>query len=170
MASESDHRLGRVVMVAAEDPPHWWQKVEEVREVVDNELGFSESSIRTKENTKVFLYVLDRQVVGCLIAEKIDKAYRIVPQKPQKEGTGRLVCCSLAPTKVWVGISRVWVLQAQRGRGIATTLVDAMRYTMIKGHILTVDQFAFSDPTEAGLSFAEMYTGRPDFLVYRREL
>lgn len=156
-------------MVSAQDSQSWWQKVEEVRKVVDNELGFSENSIKTRENTKVFLYVLERQVVGCLIAEKINKAYRVVPQQPRLEGSGRLVCCSQAPTKVWVGVSRVWVLQAHRGKGIATTLVDAMRNNMIENHILSIDQFAFSDPTEVGLSFAEKYTGKPDFLVYRRE-
>ena len=156
-------------MVSGQDSPHWWQKVEEVREVVDNELGFTENSIRTREHTKVFLYVMERRVVGCLIAEKINKAYRVVPQEPKSEGSGRLVCCSQVPTKVWVGVSRVWVLQAQRGKGIATTLVDAMRHNMFESHFLTKDQIAFSDPTEVGMSFAEKYIGRPDFLVYRRE-
>ncbi|XP_050735189.1 N-acetyltransferase ESCO2-like isoform X2 [Eriocheir sinensis] len=169
LARDLDHLGGRVLVVSSQDSQSWWQKVEEVREVVDNELGFSENSIKTRENTKVFLYVLERQVVGCLIAEKINKAYRVVPQQPRQEDSGRLVCCSQAPTKVWVGISRVWVLQAHRGKGIATTLVDAMRNNMIKNHILSIDQFAFSDPTEVGLSFAEKYAGKPDFLVYRRE-
>lgn len=169
LVREPDHLGGRVIVVSGQDSQHWWQKVEEVREVVDNELGFSENSIRTREHTKVFLYVLDRRVVGCLIAEKIDKAYRVVPQELKSEGSGRLVCCSQDPTKVWVGISRVWVLQAKRGKGIATTLVDAMRQNMVESHILSKDHIAFSDPTEAGMSFAEQYVGRPDFLVYRRE-
>ncbi|KAG0725091.1 N-acetyltransferase ESCO2 [Chionoecetes opilio] len=169
LAREPDHLGGRVVVVAGPDPQLWWQKVEEVRQVVDNELGFSENSIRTREHTKVFLYVLERRVVGCLIAEKIDKAYRVIPLEARMEDSGRLLCCSQVASRVWVGISRVWVLRARRGKGIAATLVDAMRQGMIDNHILTKDQFAFSDPTEAGLHFAEKYMGRPDFLVYRRE-
>ena len=158
-----------MIVVQGQDPQLWWQKVEDVREVVDNELGFSENRIGTREHSKVFLYVLERQVVGCLIAEKIDKAYRIIPQESQSKDSGRLVCCSQIATKVWVGISRLWVLRAKRGKGIATTLVDTMRQNMIDSHILAKHQFAFSDPTEAGLSFAEKYMERPDFLVYRRE-
>ncbi|XP_063878935.1 N-acetyltransferase ESCO2-like isoform X1 [Scylla paramamosain] len=169
LVREPDHLGGRVIAVSVQDSERWWQKVEEVREVVDNELGFSENSIRTREHTKVFLYVLDQRVVGCLIAEKTDKAYRVVPQKQQTEGSGRLVCCSRDATKVWVGISRVWVLSAMRGKGIASTLVDAMRCNMFNCHMLSKDQFAFSDPTEAGLKFAEKYMGRPDFLVYHHD-
>lgn len=169
LVREHDHLGGRVIAVSGQDSQQWWQKVEEVREVVDNELGISENSIRTKEHTKVFLYVLDHRVVGCLIAEKVDKAYRIVPQEQQMEGLGRLMCCSRVATKVWVGISRVWVLSAMRGKGIASALVDTMRGNMFSCHTLSKDQFAFSDPTEAGLKFAEKYMGRPDFLVYHHD-
>ena len=153
-------------MVSGEDSERWWEKVEEVREVVDNELGFSERSIRTREHTKVFMYVLNQRVVGCLIAEKTNKAYRIIPQKQQTEGSSCLVCCSRDATKVWVGISRLWVLGAMRGKGIASALVDTMRCHMFNCHMLSKDQFAFSHPTEAGLNFAAKYMGRPDFLVY----
>ncbi|XP_045119622.1 N-acetyltransferase ESCO2-like [Portunus trituberculatus] len=165
MVREPDHLGGRVIEVSGQDSERWWEKVEEVREVVDK-LGFCERSIKTREHTKVFLYVLDQRVVGCLIAEKTAKGYRIVPQKQQMEGSSRLVCCSRDATKVWVGISRLWVLSAMRGKGIASTLVDTMRCNMFNCHILSKDQFAFSHPTEAGLNFAEKYMGRPDFLVY----
>ncbi|KAG7171903.1 N-acetyltransferase ESCO2-like [Homarus americanus] len=160
----------RVIMVSSEDPVHYWRKVEEIRQIVDTELGFSENCIRTKENTKVFFYILKQRIVGCLIAERISKAYKVIPQKSSTPNKGRLVCRSNTPTKVWTGISRLWVLQSERGKGIASTLVNSMRANMMKNYILNIDEIAFSDPTESGLGFAEKYTGKPDFLVYSQEL
>lgn len=154
-------------MVSGEDPENWWRKVEEVLEMVDTELGSAlENRLLVKENTKVFLRIHNQRIVGCLIAETISRANRVVPQK-KKEG-GKLVCCCEEPTKAWAGVGRIWVLQSERGKGHASTLVDCMRENMIQNFILSKDQIAFSDPTESGMIFAEKYTKRPDFLVYRR--
>ena len=72
---------------------------------------------------------------------------------------------------------------------IATRLLDAIRYYLkpsilivqfsliyydfvsrrsdfIYGKIIAVEEVAFSDPTDNGLSFAQSYTKRPDFIVY----
>ena len=56
-----------------------WRKVDEVLSVVDSDLGFSEVGIRWPDKTKVFMYVADKKVVGLLLAETIDRAYRIIP-------------------------------------------------------------------------------------------
>lgn len=157
---EFDHIGGRVIMVKPTDGVHAWRKVEEIREIVDRDLGFSDTVIRNKENTNVFMYILDKRIIGCLIAEKIDKAYRVVP--------GRLFCSSNKAEKVYAGISRIWVHPIQRGRGVATILADTMRANMFPYTVLTTDQFAFSDPTESGMAFAEAYTRKKAFLVFRR--
>lgn len=168
LVRDMDHLGGRVVMVSSDDPPHYWRKVEDICEIIDAELGFSENSIKAKETTKVFLYILERRIVGCLVAEKIDKAYKIIHQASTRD-TARPVCCSETPSRVWAGVSRLWVFKSQRGKGIASTLVNSMRDNMIANYFLNVNEIAFSDPTENGLKFAEKYTGKPDFLVYRRE-
>lgn len=56
-----------------------WRKVDEVLSVVDRDLGFSEVGIRWPDKTKVFMYIADKKVVGLLLAETIDRAYRIIP-------------------------------------------------------------------------------------------
>lgn len=168
LVRDLDHHGGRVIMVSPTDPQHCWRKVEEIREIVDQELGFAENGIRVKENTKVFFYVLEKKIVGCLIAETIREAHKVIPQRSPIRGGGQLVCCSEKRYKVWAGISRIWVLASERGKGIASTLVDAMRSNFLTSHFLTLDEFAFSDPTESGMGFAEKYTQRRDFLVYRR--
>ncbi|CAL4180359.1 unnamed protein product, partial [Meganyctiphanes norvegica] len=166
---ELDHIGGRVIMVSPTDGVHAWRKVEEIRDIVDRDLGFSDTCIRNKESTNVFLYILDKRIIGCLVAEKIDKAFRVVPQEQKEDsGAGRLICCSNKAEKVYVGISRIWVHPVQRGRGVATVLTDAMRANMFPYLVLAIDQFAFSDPTENGMGFAESYTRKKTFLVYRR--
>nr|XP_045613540.1 N-acetyltransferase ESCO2-like isoform X2 [Procambarus clarkii] len=169
LVRDLDHLGGRVVMVSSEDPPHYWRKVEEMCEIVDAELGFSGKKPKSGEDIKAFLYILERRIVGCLIAERISNAYKIIPHALLKPGLSHPACCSETPSKVWAGVSRLWVLQSQRGKGIASTLVNSMRDNMITNYFLKVDEIAFSDPTENGLAFAEKYTGKADFLVYRRE-
>ena len=70
---------GRVLCVKPGDHASHWKKVEEVLSVVDTDLGFSEVGIRWPDKTKVFMFIADKKVVGLLLAETIDKAYRIIP-------------------------------------------------------------------------------------------
>ncbi|XP_066958710.1 N-acetyltransferase ESCO2 [Macrobrachium rosenbergii] len=164
-----DELGGRVVMVTSKDPSHFWRKVEEVLTVVDNELGFPEGTNLVRENSRVFMYILDRQVVGFLVGERIEKANRVIPPKSTTVSTtNRLLCCSQEQVTVWAGVSRIWVLQGHRGKGIAGKLCEAMLCNMFSHHILSRDEIAFSDPTESGTKFAERFTGKRDFLVYRR--
>ena len=87
------------------------------------------------------------------------------------------------------GVSSIWTLASYRGLKIVTRLLDAIRCYLIAsnlivqyafiycdfvsrrsdfiyGKIIAVEEVAFSDPTDNGLSFAQSYTKRPDFIVY----
>ena len=87
---------GRVLCVKPGDHATHWRKVEEVLSVVDTDLGFSEVGIRWPDKTKVFMYVADKKVVGLLLAESIDKAYRILPNNGKIQLTDLLkLRCSL---------------------------------------------------------------------------
>ncbi|KAL7645612.1 UNVERIFIED_CONTAM: hypothetical protein RMT77_003998 [Armadillidium vulgare] len=176
-----DELGGRILKVASNDHNQWWKKVKDVLKIVDEELGFSEKSLRCLTNSSAYLYNLDKQIVGVLIAESIEKAYKVIQienvesQKGKEDSnsdkllSNKLICCSNTPTKVSFGISRIWVLSSYRGKGIAAKLVDAMRGNSIPWCYLKVDDFAFSDPTPIGIKFACKYTKKNDFLVYRRE-
>ncbi|XP_076039641.1 establishment of cohesion isoform X2 [Oratosquilla oratoria] len=165
--SHIDANGGRVIMVKPDDPVYCWRKCEEVVDIIDNELGFSEPGLMIRERSNVLLYILEKKIVGCLVAEFINSAQRVIPDQRNSSGI-RLYCCSDEKEKVYVGISRIWVLPSARGKRVATGLVDAMRSNVYHGDILSCDKFAFSDPTESGMAFAEKYTKRRDFLVYRR--
>ncbi|XP_068245904.1 N-acetyltransferase ESCO2 [Palaemon carinicauda] len=168
LVRELDELGGRVVMVTSKDPPHFWKKVEEVLTVVDTELGFIEGTNIVRESSRVFMYILDRKVVGFLVGERIEKANRVIPSKVTPVSTNRLLCCSQKQYTVWAGVSRLWVLDGHRGKGIGGKLCEAMLCNMFSHHILNRDEIAFSDPTESGTKFAEKFTGKRDFLVYRR--
>lgn len=49
-------------------------QVEEIREMVDNDLGFQQVESKCPSQTKTFLFITnDKKVAGCLIAEHIQE-------------------------------------------------------------------------------------------------
>nr|XP_032815273.1 actin cytoskeleton-regulatory complex protein PAN1-like [Petromyzon marinus] len=76
---------GKIILVLPGDPKYALKKVEEVRELVDADLGFHVAGLRNPSRTKTLLFVSnDKKVVGCLIAEHITKGYRVLPDKQIK--------------------------------------------------------------------------------------
>ena len=74
-----DFPAGRVICIKPGDHSAHWNKVNEILSVVDTDLGFSEVGIRWPDKTKVFLYIADKKVVGVLLAERIEKGFRMLP-------------------------------------------------------------------------------------------
>ena len=128
---------------------------------------------------QVYLYITEKKIAGVVVTETLNQGYRMMNNK----------CCSETPTPAVCGVSRIWTLASYRRLKIATRLLDAMRYFLIAsnlivqyafiycdfvsrrsdfiyGKIIAVEEVAFSDPTDNGLSFAQSYTKRPDFIVY----
>ncbi|XP_068136213.1 N-acetyltransferase ESCO2 isoform X2 [Hyperolius riggenbachi] len=166
---------GRILMICPDDPKYAVKKTEEVRELVDTELGFQQTSLHFPSKTKTFLFVSnDKKIVGCLIAEPIKQAFRVIPEPAVESASQnqdalerhRAWRCSSDPEPALCGISRIWVFALMRRKGIASRLVDAVRSSFIFGSHLTTDEMAFSDPTPDGKLFASTYCRVPDFLVY----
>lgn len=54
------------------DAPLASPQAEDVREIVDNELGFKQVALSCPAKTKTYLFVSnERMIVGCLVAESI---------------------------------------------------------------------------------------------------
>jgi len=162
-----DFPAGRVVCVKPGDHATHWKKVTEILTVVDTDLGFSEVGIRWPDKTKVFLFIADKKVVGLLLAECIEKGFRILPNN-DAEGSGKVYCCSEKAETVMCGISRIWVLSDFRRDRVASSLMDCFRSQFYQNHYLADSQFAFSDPTMDGIKFASSYMKTQEFLVYSR--
>jgi len=162
-----DFPAGRVICIKPGDHSAHWNKVTEILSVVDTDLGFSEVGIRWPDKTKVFLYIAEKKVVGVLLAERIEKGFRMLPNNDE-EGSGKIYCCSETAESVMCGISRIWVLADFRRAKVASSLLDCMRSNFYQNHFLSPDEFAFSDPTMDGIKFASNYMKTKLFLVYSR--
>lgn len=166
---------GKILLVLPDDPKYAMKKAEEVRKVADNELGFQQMSLTSPSTARTYLFVnSNKMVVGCVVAEHIRQAYRVLEQPQQRREESlddildrhRAWCCSTVPQRAICGISRVWVFSLMRRKAIATRMLDTVRNTFMYGSHLTKEEIAFSDPTPDGKLFATKYCGTPTFLVY----
>uniref|UniRef100_A0A8C3GFI3 Establishment of sister chromatid cohesion N-acetyltransferase 2 n=1 Tax=Cairina moschata TaxID=8855 RepID=A0A8C3GFI3_CAIMO len=147
---------------------------EDVREIVDNELGFKQVALSCPAKTKTYLFVSnERMIVGCLVAESIKQAFRVLAEPVAAQSPGqdplqqhRAWRCSTRPEPAICGVSRIWVLGLARRKGVARRMVDVVRSTFMYGSYLSTEEIAFSDPTPDGKLFATRYCGTPSFLVY----
>ena len=78
----------RVIEVRPGDGGPQLLKMGEIKRIMDQEMGFvplaeGESVLRSTE--KAFLYVHDKRVVGCLVAEKIAAAHPVLEAMPEEE-------------------------------------------------------------------------------------
>nr|XP_033789807.1 N-acetyltransferase ESCO1 isoform X2 [Geotrypetes seraphini] len=150
--------------------------VEEIREMVDNDLGFQQVPLKLHSRTKTLLFISnDKKVAGCLIAEHIQWGYRVIDEKiaegdSEKERAiserQKAWCCSTSPEPAICGISRIWVFGMMRRKKIASRMLECLRNNFIYGSYLSKDEIAFSDPTPDGKLFATQYCGTSQFLVY----
>lgn len=167
---------GKIIMVFPDDPKYARKKVEEIREMVDNDLGFQQAPLRIHARTKTLLFISgDKKVVGCLIAEHIQWGYRVIDEKRTGSNSEREAaiyesqkawCCSTVPEPALCGISRIWVFRMMRRKKIATRMIECLRGNFIYGWYLGKEEIAFSDPTPDGKVFATKYCGTGQFLVY----
>ncbi|NWU56569.1 ESCO2 acetyltransferase, partial [Dromas ardeola] len=167
---------GKIVLILPNDPKYAVKKAEDVREIVDNELGFKQVSLSCPAKTKIYLFVSnEKMIVGCLVAESIKQAFRVLSEpgaalSPEQEQDvlqhQRAWRCSTEPEPAVCGISRIWVFGPRRGKGIARRMVDVVRSTFMYGCYLSTHEIAFSDPTPDGKLFATKYCQTPRFLVY----
>ncbi|XP_053323442.1 N-acetyltransferase ESCO1 [Spea bombifrons] len=167
---------GKIIMVLPDDPKYALKKVDEIREMVDNDLGFQQVPLRLHSRTKTLLFISnEKKVVGCLIAEHIQWGYRVIDESVAegKSENERAICervkawcCSTTPEPAICGISRIWVFSMMRRRKIASRMLECLRNNFIYGSYLNKDEIAFSDPTPDGKLFATRYCGTGRFLVY----
>ncbi|XP_030068714.1 N-acetyltransferase ESCO1 isoform X2 [Microcaecilia unicolor] len=167
---------GRVIMVFPDDPKYALKKVEEIREMVDNDLGFQQVPLKLHSRTKTLLFISnDKKVAGCLIAEHIQWGYRVIDEKIAEGDSEReranserqkAWCCSTSPEPAICGISRIWVFGMMRRKKIASRMLECLRNNFIYGSYLSKDEIAFSDPTPDGKLFATQYCETSQFLVY----
>ncbi|XP_075210493.1 N-acetyltransferase ESCO2-like [Lycorma delicatula] len=151
--------LDRIILVTT-DNKIWWKKVRGILKVIDEELGYTTEEHRVMSNLKVYLYITKNHIVGCLVSTQISHAHKMLISEEEID------ICSEDSFPVKCGISRIWTHPIHRRQGIASRLVDTMRKSFFFSYYLSMDDFAFSAPTEDGKYFAKKYTNKSDYLIY----
>ncbi|XP_057326280.1 N-acetyltransferase eco [Microplitis mediator] len=150
----------RIITLEPNDPKHCWKKVEEIIELINQDLGLHDIDISSCQNRKIYFYVRNKCIVGVLVAESIKEAYRMIPELID------LDCCEETPSPAKCGVNVIWTALSHRRQGIARKLLNILRSHYYYGYIMSVDDLAFSTPSQGGKLFAEKYTGARNFKVY----
>ncbi|AGO12334.1 AaceriAEL024Cp [[Ashbya] aceris (nom. inval.)] len=131
----------------------------EIMYIVNNELTapHDENAFWSEEGTssrgRAFVYIKDGRAVGAVTVEYLK----------EDDGRGRWMRVStreLVPEvvpRVRLGISRIWVCRKQRGKGIATRLLECVRKYAILGNEVARWEMAWSQPSESGGKLATRY-------------
>lgn len=129
-------------------------KLLEVKALLDDALGVVDESEFLQRS--IYLYLSsDRQVIGCVTVERIDKAD---PFDSISNTSSRAKDKDKDRSEAAVvGICQLWVHAAHRKQRIATRLIDAVCDKFIYGMHVDVSQLAFAQPTANGLAFAKSY-------------
>jgi N-acetyltransferase len=145
-----------------------------VQLIAERELGFApgdcdEAAEPRRLDLSVFtyfLYVDNQRIVGLLVTESITQAFVAM------DVAGSAACSSGKSHKAVLGVHLLWVHSQQRGKGIATRLLDVARDRLVFGYTsLPPHKVAFSSPTEGGQRFAKAYLRKREatgpLLVYQ---
>lgn len=133
------------------------------------------------ERYKVYLYISGMKCVGLCLAERIDKAYKVLASKcstKEKKYSGNesnveereqgradleedgLISIAETGDDAWMGISRIWVSPGFRQKGIASALLDCASKTFRNSRTTPKELIAFSQPTQSGARLARRWFGQ----------
>jgi N-acetyltransferase len=176
------------------------KKVTNVIDMMDRDLGGyretlsqrdinQQQALQQKQKQKqhgperILLYVVSKKVVGCVVARRIKKAYRIkdIPELCAANASSMAIAAAIMAegkqeeetTKpaqsepAQLGIEKVWVHPKFRRTGAASRMLDAVRCNLIYGTVVSRAKLVFSQPTTKGKSLARGYTGLDNYLVYQ---
>lgn len=158
---------GKVIMVSPNDPKCMLNKLDEIRQMVDRELGIVEDESAVCGPRMYFVFVShDKRVLGFLSAQEIKEGYRVIPD--EGGGMKNSFCCECEPVKAICGISRIWTAPFYRRKRVASRLLDRLRINFSFGCPIDLREIAFSDPTLMGRELAAAYSQNDRFLVYHQ--
>lgn len=174
-----DSMTARIIEIRRGDSPAHVKKLLEVKLLLDDALGFVEEEPFLQRSS--FLFVQDKQIVGCVTVDRVDYAFPLDPDasglvvsgglpEPDDEAShcssGTVLEAKASRHPVLAGICQLWVHPSFRGKKIATRLVNSVRDKLIYGMQIAKHQVAFAQPTKNGLAFAQSYVAPGEVLVY----
>jgi len=162
VVAEDSSTEGHIVLFEGGRQHNHSKRLEQLLALVNDELAWNANAHTgiNEEEEKIFIFLSKtRQAVGCLVAERIEQAFRVISDQGDE--------CSTEPEPAVLGISRIWVHEGHRREGIATKLLDAARAHFIYGYAVPKSECAFTQPTRDGHLLASQYFQTKRFLVYK---
>lgn len=157
---------GKIIMVSPNDPKCMLNKMDEIRQMVDRELGILEDESTHRAPQMYFVFVsYSKNVLGFLSAQEIKQGYRVIPNE-NSDGNNSY-CCECDPKPAVCGVTRIWTAPFYRRKKVASRLLNRLRMNFSFGCPLELSKIAFSDPTLMGRELAAAYTRNDRFLVFR---
>ncbi|GFQ77548.1 n-acetyltransferase ESCO1 [Trichonephila clavata] len=167
---------GRIIQVTENDKNFKLKKIQDILFIVNRDLGFPNAGLPVRPNVMFLLFIsVDKKVGGCVVAESIDSACRVISDENsvEEKSDGKVIWklgswyASSESVPAICGINRIWVSRELRRSKVASRLVDCLRQNFIFGHVVELHELAFTDPSPDGREFAAAYTGTDNFLVYK---
>uniref|UniRef100_H0XT29 Uncharacterized protein n=1 Tax=Otolemur garnettii TaxID=30611 RepID=H0XT29_OTOGA len=126
----AEYSDSRIIIVFAEDPKYALKKVDKIRELVGDYLGFQQAPLMCYFRTKT-----RQKVLGCLLAEHIQRGYRVRDQKlpviRSKEEKLRFKqkawCDSTLPDPAICGVSQIWVFSVMLQKRLTSPVIECLR-------------------------------------------
>lgn len=188
----SGKEYGCIVEVKESDSLTLRKKVLQVKNIVDKELGFWNSSSSSSSSSLQFttcsaasetnsgylfggktayLYIENKRVLGFCTVEPISKAFHLHPtdnesKTDDNDNHESTSSRSMESSKAMIGVHQLWCHRSHRKRQIATMLVDTARSKFVYGLNVPLNMVAFSSPTSDGARFARTYGNTDKPLVY----
>ncbi|XP_001600797.1 N-acetyltransferase eso1 [Nasonia vitripennis] len=157
---QDSNTKSKIILIEPSDPMNHRKKVLDILQIINQDLGIIELVSSDYVDDKAYLYVRNKSIIGLLISKRIHRAFKMIPEMSE------LNCCSSESSPAKCGINVIWTAEHHRRQGVATKLVDTLRANYFYGHIMSIDDIAFSIPTPSGKAFAEKYTKTSSFKVY----
>ncbi|KAI8320756.1 hypothetical protein GQ54DRAFT_262979 [Martensiomyces pterosporus] len=154
------------------------QRALDILNVANEHLGAVRLELADLEQRqrKIFLYISPKgQVEGCILAEAIESAWRVVaargtaPGPAGPENNHTTVEHAREPCPAICGINRIWVVPHARRCGVASQMIQAVCKQFVYGCIIDSSSIAFTQPTSDGRALAQRVFKRSDFLVYAED-
>ncbi|KAK9761035.1 hypothetical protein K7432_014383 [Basidiobolus ranarum] len=184
-----------IIVISKQSGARERKRAKEIVHYINTYLGSTDLNDSRLDECKIYIYVRAKRVIGCVVAEPIDLAYRLrlpsdgvastsatepqqsteVENQGESEGKMDTKDKQLEPTPTQLdsvpisaicGIHRMWVCSSQRQQGIASRILDTVCKNFLYGCPLRRHELAFSQPTPSGKAFAQSYTNTAKYLVY----
>ncbi|KAK9884026.1 hypothetical protein WA026_004960 [Henosepilachna vigintioctopunctata] len=149
----------RIIQVMPTDSKVWIDKVKRVIEVINRDMGYFDMTFDIGAS-KVFLFILNKNIIGCLVAERKTRGFKVLNSQEEID------LCSTEEFAVECGVSRIWVAPQFRKKRVATKLMDALKSHFMLGQLLKNCDIALSSPTTEGKLFAAKYFQTNNFFTY----